>query len=45
MRRIFVPFVLLFALMFAGCTYDDSELVERIEELERSNNVSNYVSR
>ena len=40
MRRIFVPFVLLFALMFAGCTYDDSELVERIEELERSNNVS-----
>ena len=40
MRRIFVPFVLLFALMFAGCTYDDSELVERIEALERSNNVS-----
>ena len=40
MRRIFVPFVLLFALMFSGCTYDDSELVERIEELERSNNVS-----
>ena len=40
MRPIFVPFVLLFALMFSGCTYDDSELVERIEELERSNNVS-----
>lgn len=40
MRRIFVPIVLLFSLMFAGCAYDDSELVERIEELERSNNVS-----
>lgn len=40
MRRILVPFMLLFSIAFAGCAYDDSELVERIENLERNNNIT-----